>query len=124
MPQYKHHKVHLLTNNIQIEMHTEHIKRLPLTALAGECDTPIELGCLDAAQIVVGGEWSYCENVRVRAISVVIDGQMIDIPQGYDIIQRTISGQYKQYALIRTTIHKEDIIHTTKRTPPPDTTTT
>lgn len=124
MPDYKHHKVYVLSaDNMRVETHTEHIKRLPLAPLAGVCDTPIELHSIDAVQIVVGGDWSYCENVRVRAISVVIDGQMIDIPAGHDIVERTISGQYKQYALIRTTVHKADIIHYTKRTPPPDTTT-
>jgi hypothetical protein len=125
MTQYKHHKVHVLSSDhMRVEVHTEHIRRLPLTALAGECDTPMDGAPIDAAEIVVGGVWSYCENIRVRAISVVIDGQMIDIPAGYEIVQRTISGQYKQYALVRTTIHEDDIIHTTKRTPPPDTTTT
>jgi len=142
MPATTMHHIWLLMLDVepQIEMHTEKVRRLVIPkGVAGICETPPDTTAIDAARIMVGGEWHRAPT-HTRTVHYITmktnDGiyTHVEIPDGFTLLQRTLpmptsddpqAMVFTQYALVHTLAYKApDIIHTTKRTPPPDTTTT
>jgi hypothetical protein len=135
-----HHTIRLLMLDVEpeIEMTTEIVRQIVIPkGIAGIVATPPDTTAIDAARIMVGGEWHNAptHTLTVHYITMPTnDGYLVhvNIPDGYTLLQRTLpldptsddpqATVFTQYALVHTYAYDDRGIMHTIHPPPPDTT--